>query len=213
MKISSFFSRQGGPWRGMELAAKLMVVNILVLVTSLPVITIGASVTAAYDVLMNDPEDTHQVTRRYFVAFRAHWKQASIAFIAFVATTAVLVFAVVSLRTSVAQYVPLLLLAVTLLTAQVYFPLLAVVQQDPKQNLIASLYIVLKRTIRPILALCLWGGLSLFPVFFPKLFFLWAVLGLGIGLYCSASIMARVFQGLDLLPNKDSAHDFVTSHH
>lgn len=63
---------------GMTTIADLLLLNFLWLVTSLPIVTVGASTAALYRVAM----DMHQqkgdrLLKRYFQAWKANWKQAT----------------------------------------------------------------------------------------------------------------------------------------
>ena len=63
---------------GMTTVADLLLLNFLWLVTSLPIVTVGASTAALYRVAM----DMHQqkgdrLLKRYFQAWKANWKQAT----------------------------------------------------------------------------------------------------------------------------------------
>lgn len=58
--------------------ADLMVLNILFLISSLPVITIGAACTALYDVTTRLSKDDAIIWRHYWQAFRSNFKQSTL---------------------------------------------------------------------------------------------------------------------------------------
>lgn len=70
------FDPNGAFARGMERVWSLIVLNVLWLVCSLPVATLGASCAALYQVLgkVIDGEDGH-VARRFFRAWGENWKK------------------------------------------------------------------------------------------------------------------------------------------
>ena len=76
--LKSFFDPNGAFARGMERVWSLIVLNVLWLVCSLPVVTLGASCAALYQVLgkVIDGEDGH-VARRFFRAWGENWKKAT----------------------------------------------------------------------------------------------------------------------------------------
>lgn len=69
--------------RGLTLFANLVIVNLITIVFSVPVVTAGASITAACRVtrqLMNG-EEGHLI-RSFWAAFRENWKQATVVWVA-----------------------------------------------------------------------------------------------------------------------------------
>ena len=60
----------------------LVVVNVLFLITSIPVITIGASISAMYHVLIRMTDETEgTIYKTYFKAFRSSFKKATIVWV------------------------------------------------------------------------------------------------------------------------------------
>ena len=76
--LKSFFDPNGAFARGMERVWSLIVLNVLWLVCSLPVVTMGASCAALYQVLgkLIAGEDGH-VARQFFRAWGENWKKAT----------------------------------------------------------------------------------------------------------------------------------------
>ena len=71
-------------YRFFETVWNLILVNILTLLCCIPVITIGASLTAMYDVLLKiRRKEEGRVSGNFFAAFRSNFKQASILWIMF----------------------------------------------------------------------------------------------------------------------------------
>ena len=69
----------------------MMLLNALVLLTSIPVITIGASLTAMHYVLLRMARDEEgYIIRSYFGAFRDNFRQSTLAFLAMAAVGAAL---------------------------------------------------------------------------------------------------------------------------
>lgn len=72
--------------------ADLIILNLLVVICSIPVVTVGASWTAMYYVLMRIRNDeTTSVTKDFFYAFKLNFKQATILWAFFLVVIAVLV--------------------------------------------------------------------------------------------------------------------------
>lgn len=79
--------------RGMEKVWQLIILNVLWLVCSLPVITLGAASTALHAVLfaLLRREDD-RIVRRFFAAFRENWKRATAAWLVLLPAIALCLF-------------------------------------------------------------------------------------------------------------------------
>lgn len=75
--MKDFFQLGGPVFKIFERTWNLLVLNLCVLVTSIPLITIGVSLTAGYSVCFKliEKDDT-QVIKNYFTAFRTNFKQS-----------------------------------------------------------------------------------------------------------------------------------------
>lgn len=77
----------------------LIILNILFVLTSLPLITIGASLTAVNQVVLRIQRgESNYVAREYIKAFKEEWKQSTVLWIIFLLTGALLLFDVVYVR-------------------------------------------------------------------------------------------------------------------
>lgn len=65
-------------FKGMEKVGDLLLVNLLFVVCSLPVVTIGASATAMYYVLGRIRRQEETVTKDFFRSFRENFRQATL---------------------------------------------------------------------------------------------------------------------------------------
>lgn len=198
MGNSKIFSMQGSLWKFMERVTTVVVVNILVVLTSLPVVTIGASLAAGYEVLLTDPHDEYPVVRRYFEAFRKNWKAATGFLISQLAVGALLVLGAKLSQGSFAQFLPLLLLAFTIVVGQVFYPLLGLTGWTLGRSAKGSIGIALRYTFWPVVASALWVGSLLLPVTFPKLAFLWVCVGVGLPMMATATLLKVPFTKLGL---------------
>lgn len=119
-------------WRIMNLLAQLIVLSVVTAVLCLPVITAGAAITALYAVtlkIVNQEESS--VLKNYFYAFRANFRQATIAWLMILGAAALLgvdLYVVISGTgqvTTVLTYLFLMLVGVWLLETSLVFPLLS----------------------------------------------------------------------------------------
>lgn len=85
------FSMEGPLWRALNLIADVVILHFLWLLTSLPVVTVGASTTALYFAMMKRIRTNEgQVTANFFRSFRANFRQATILWLIVAAVGAVL---------------------------------------------------------------------------------------------------------------------------
>lgn len=117
----------------------LCLLNILCILTSIPVVTAGVSLTALYTVLMAMTKDEEApVLKMYFRAFRANFRNSLIAGVLMVAVTAVLILDIEIWTGSASQLKPMFLMATFVLLAFAamvgcwLFPLLAKFENSVK---------------------------------------------------------------------------------
>ena len=76
--MSKFFSLDSPFMRTMSRIADLMILNLLFIFTSIPIITIGAGLTALYTVCFRlGTDDEGNTAKDYFRAFKENFKQAT----------------------------------------------------------------------------------------------------------------------------------------
>lgn len=87
------FNHENKFWRAMGKLADLVALNLLFLVCCLPVVTIGASASAFYSMLMKIAEETEPyILRGFFRAFKENFKKATIIWIIMFIIGAFLIF-------------------------------------------------------------------------------------------------------------------------
>lgn len=75
--MNSFFSYDSPFMRGLEWIVDVIWVNILLVITSLPIVTVGAALAASHDSLRRIREGEAHVTRMYFRAFASNFGKAT----------------------------------------------------------------------------------------------------------------------------------------
>ena len=90
-----FFSVDNPVWRFIRKIGYLWLLNILWVLTSLPVITIGASTTALFYACMKLQGDEGYPTANYFRSFRENFRQATIIWLIYAAVGALLVYGLI----------------------------------------------------------------------------------------------------------------------
>ena len=190
-------------FKGMEKVADLIVINLLFILCSLPVVTLGAAATAMHYTLRRWRENEGNLTKDFFYSFRLNFRQATILWIIFLLLVAVLVwnFWLISSWTGFMYQVVTVMLfvaiAVLLAWVSVVFPLLARFDNTTGKTAQNALLIALVSPVRSLGAV----ALNVLPValafLLPGVFLICSVLWLG--LLCSSSgfavqiLFARVF--------------------
>ena len=88
--MKSIFNLDSPLIRGLGKIADLMILNLLYLISCIPIITIGAANAALYDVTTRLAKDEALIWRHYWQAFRSNFKKATIIWMIFLVSGAVL---------------------------------------------------------------------------------------------------------------------------
>lgn len=73
-----FFDPESKIMQALTFLADLLLLSVYFVITSLPIVTIGASATALYSLFQREHDRQSSITIRYFKAFAANWKPATI---------------------------------------------------------------------------------------------------------------------------------------
>lgn len=190
----------------------LILLNILFLLTSLPVFTIGASVTAMYTLCFRMMrEEEGGIVKSYFRAFKANFKQATAIWIMLliVVLPALFYFDRVFHMESALRagcLVFLLIAMVGLLTAGYVFPWISQFQNTTRQSLQNALILSVSHLPR---SLCILA-VNLLPVIlwavnydlFEKISFLWLALYFAAAAYMNTGLLWNVFKPYYAEPQK-----------
>lgn len=150
--MRKFFSDSNPIIRGLTKLADLMWLNFLYILTSIPVITIGAATAALYAVTMRVVEDRESyITKDYFKAFKNNFKQATILWLICGLLLSLFGYTFYVLMTSGFSYahvamgimgIPIVLIGFTLLYA---FPIMSKFENTTLNTAINSLLISLAK--------------------------------------------------------------------
>lgn len=183
----------------------LFVLNICFILCCLPVITIGAAISAMYAVFLNDFRESG-VLRKFFGAFAENFKQATVIWLIFMALAAVLAANWYYLLTyslggnglllAVAAVVSVLYLSVVSFA----FALQAKFENPPLQTMKNALILSIGKLFSGVLM----SFVNLFPVImfvvdldiFVNVVAIWIPLGFALQIQINALIVRRVFRKL-----------------
>ena len=164
--MKNFFSMDSKFFTFMGKVADAVILNLLFLVTSLPIITIGASLAALYTVTLKQSEGTSAyIVKEYFHAWKNNFRQSTLLWI-FSLIVYALLFMNLSIKTT--GSISLLLHGTMVLTLILYtmvllyaFPLLAKFNNTLKHTIVNALFL----SIRHFLTTCMLLGTTFFFVF------------------------------------------------
>lgn len=75
--FSRLFDRAAPLWRAAETLGDIIVVNVLLGLSAIPIVTFGAGLTAAYDTARRLQDDDSGAARLFWTSFRTNFKQAT----------------------------------------------------------------------------------------------------------------------------------------
>jgi len=200
--MNNLFDINGGFYGFLMKIYQLILLTILWTLTSLPLVTIGASNTALYACwfrIFSVKFDGHLV-RTYFKIFRSNFKKATViwsAFLALLLLTSLfyplLAQLVKTLPILVAPFV--LLLALVALTYVYLWPLLAHFDNTVKGTLKNAFFISFANmAVSIILVVLNFALLVAFPIYLFKFIIIWLFTGQGLASLLTVLILRQVFK-------------------
>ena len=184
--LKSFFDPNGAFARGMERVWSLIVLNVLWLVCSLPVVTMGTSCAALYQVLgkLIAGEDGH-VARQFFRAWGENWKKATPVWLILLAVAALCGFDLYMAR----------------LNDSFLWELLARYENTWRNHLKNAMLVAVGHLPRMLLIWAVWAVPVGVSVFIPEVGFylsiVWVLIGYSSLSYVTALLLRPVFRNLD----------------
>lgn len=204
--------------QGMNKVADLMWLNILVLICSLPVFTIGASLTAAhYVALKMHRNEEGYITRDFFRAFKSNFKQSTIMWLFFMLVMLVLgcdYYLIKNNTIEVPYIIKVFIIAATFVFSFMLmwvFPMQAKFENKISRTIKNAFAVGMMKFPRSILMLIVyalpwfivWLTLSILPLFL--------VFGISIPIYISTMLYNKFFKKLEdnILERTDEVQDYT----
>lgn len=207
------FDLDGPLFAALNKLSDLVFANLLFLAFSLPVVTIGASLTALQTVVLDLARgDEFVVRKRFWQAFRRHFKASTLLWLRFVLAAAVLggsYLAARSLGGELARFYAVFLGALAILLALVFqlaFPLLSCRPAGPLQTLKTACQLTVLRLpwavgMLAVTVAALYLSFFMNPALIGGATFLWLALGFALVAYCNDFLALRALQ---VLPGRDT---------
>ncbi len=193
--MEGFFSIDGKGFRFFSTVSELVILNLLWLLCCMPVVTIGASTTALYTVLirMVKKEDSY-IVKGFFSSFRKNFRQATLIWLILLAVLGILYFdfyfsSHAPIEGAQILFIPFAAITAVLVLVTIYvFPIQAVFQNTVWKTLKNSLYMALAYLPLSVLAFVIsmgpaaimylsadkWGTALFFNCVIGFAFFAWA---------------------------------------
>ena len=163
----SFFSPKSAGTRFLTALANLIIVNFLFIITCIPVITIGASITSLYRITIAIlAGDNPSVWKDYLTCFKSNFLKATLFQLLYTALTAFFLFEIFMVNNMMdpeyywAAYPAYFFLAVVFSSSVYAFPLLAWFEESFKQYLKNSVLLAITNIPVTLMIIVITGGLA-----------------------------------------------------
>ena len=201
--MGGFFSLDSKFMRTMSMIADLIILNVIYLVTCLPVVTIGAASTALYTVCFRiGTAREGSLVKGYFRAFRDEFRQATLVWLfllLFGAASCVNIFIFLSMDGWMHYlFFPFVLfLLVVLMMTGYAFPLLSQFRNDTKSVIKNALIFSVAYLPRTVLIVVInvfpWALLLTNLYLFLQVGFMWVIIYFAAAAYINARLLKKVF--------------------
>jgi uncharacterized membrane protein YesL len=204
--MGKFFSIDSPFYRFATRVADIMILNLLWIVCSIPLVTIGASTTAVYYVCLKMVKDEETyIVKSFFKSFKENFKQGTILWLLFVGISGILganyyyLFKVSEAENMVLKGLTILVTIIYAFSFLYAFPLLARYESPVHKTIINSIMIsirYLNRTVMIVLILAALVGLGFYSK--ETLIFV-LLLGVGVLCYVITCFVLKIFEDLEKL--------------
>ena len=198
-------------FRFLTTLADFVVLNIVFLLSCVPIFTIGTSLTALYHVTMQEARTEHgYILRNYFTSWKQNFKQSTAIWTIYFVLGAILLFnlsfwyALKSTAGNIVLAVLLIATAVYVVSFMYLFPLQARFANPIRQTIKNSVFIALQNLRMTLLLLLINGLFAALCRFVPQALIFMIFLGFAFIAYCNSFLFVKVFT---LYEAKESSSD------
>ena len=202
--MSSFFNMDSPLWRFLGRLADIMILNIVFLITCIPIVTIGAAWTSlSYVTLKMSRDEESYIVKSYFKAFRQNFRQATVIWILTLAVMLIFYmdFHIIrNMASSMVQIMYVLLSAIALLfglTLLYVFPVLAKFDNTILNTIKNAFLISISNLPRTLLMLVVIVGSAVLTFLSQQTIavglLLWTMIGFALIAFLNAHILVKIF--------------------
>ena len=192
-----FLSPDSGFMRGLSDAIDAIWINILMLVCSIPLFTIGAALSAGFDAARRDLDGVGHVTANYLRAFKDNFVKATLIWLVFGSTLAALVYAWVVLQITPLLIVKFALTIIWVIGFEWVWALQARFENDPGHTMLNAWIFGLSNIGRTLalvgMDLVYLALVAASWVYMPQGLFLLIILGYGTLIMLHTPVLEGVF--------------------
>lgn len=186
----------------------IVILNLLCIISCLPIVTIGASITATYSVAMKMTKDEETyIVKEFIRSFKENFKTSSIVWITMIIIGGVLMFDFYMSRfvsnesiSKILQFIFTMISIIYTFTLTYVFPIISKFENTIKNTMINSVLISIQNL--PYTVIILFLNLSpfllinLFSSYWGQIIFLYIVIGFGIIICINSIIFEKIFNKL-----------------
>ena len=202
--MSSFFNMDSPLWRFLGRLADIMILNIVFLITCIPIVTIGAAWTSlSYVTLKMSRDEESYIVKSYFKAFRQNFRQATVIWILTLAVMLIFYmdFHIIrNMASSMVQIMYVLLSAIALLfglTLLYVFPVLAKFDNTILNTIKNAFLISISNLPRTLLMLVVIVGSAVLTFLSQQTIavglLVWTMIGFALIACLNAHILVKIF--------------------
>lgn len=221
--MNEFFNKDSFAMRFLTQLGNLILVNIIFIITCIPIVTIGASLSALYRVTFAiHCKEEVTVLRTYFDTFRSSFKHSTIisvpttAALLFFLYEIYLLFFVLDPKYALFQ-IPVWIMIFIILSIWIYsFPMIGLYEQPLKQTIKNSLILAVTNLPVTISTIIVKGGILFLCLAIPKVGVIigsfYILFGFSLSAFITAFFLKRIFEKYgSLTPYDDDEPEFMTS--
>ncbi len=216
--MNKFFNYDTGFWRFFGKLGDLIILNLLTILFSLPIITIGAAVTAAHYASIKVRRDESYVIRNFWKSFKMNFKQSTVMWLILLTYATILLF-LISLFSVGGETVVVIMQGFAF--AFVFFSFLIVLWMFPLQarfvnsifGTIRNAFILSIRHILRSIGMVLVSALPIVVILFasPRWYSLLFLFGVSVPIYLCTLLYNKVFEKMEeqFIENADESESEV----
>lgn len=189
---------------GLGKLADLIWLNILATICCIPIITVGASMTALHYVVLKMVKDEEgYITKSFFKSFKENFKQATLMWLIFLVVIVLLVVDFLIFRFSTVAFpgwfqVALIAIAVLFMFATMHlFPLLSRYENSIRATYKNSLFMGILHLPKTVVMMLCWIIPAVVTIFIPQIFPIVLLFGISGPAFLNALLYKKSFQKLE----------------
>lgn len=212
--MGKFFDIDGRFFSWLTKIADFIILDILMIIFSLPVITIGPALSAAYYVALKEVRDEEgYLFRSFWKSFKQNFKQGFIIELIIMAVATLLYYDITityrleytdqNIIWNLLFFILLGFMVLVIATTIYVFPMLAKFDNKILKLIINSLFMAIKHLPQTIIMVIITVALTYYSFVYPPLI----IFSIGLSIYVNAFILARIFDIYNPKKNQDNIQD------